>query len=331
VPGGFSATATEIVQEGLRLPPVKLVRRGEISQDIIDIVLNNVRVAEERIGDIRAQLGALSVGEKRLTQLLDRYGVETVDAAITELKAGSERLMRAHIDSIPNGTYSATAIVDSDGIVDRRLEVVLDMTVSGSDIHFDLSRSSPPCRGPMNSVWATTQSSVYVAMKHIFPDVPINAGCFAPIHIAPPDGTFLYAHYPRPVAGCAAEVAQRIMEAVFGAMGQAIPERLFAAPAGTSGNFGLGSYDPEESRHYIMYLFSGGGYGGWWQTDGLTNGCSSVGISKTQPVEILEQHYPILFDRFALREGSGAPVGTAAVLGSTTRSGCCAVRRKLLS
>ena len=95
------------------------------------------------------------------------------------------------------------------------------------------------------------------------------------------------------------------MEAVFGAMGQAIPERLFAAPAGTSGNFGLGGYDPEENRHYIMYLFSGGGYGGWWQTDGLTNGCSSVGISKTQPVEILEQHYPILFDRFALREGSG--------------------------
>jgi N-methylhydantoinase B len=305
VPGGFSATATEIVQEGLRLPPVKLVRRGEICQDIIDIILNNIRVAEERIGDIRAQLGALSVGEKRLTQLLDRYSVETVDAAIAELKAGSEQLMRAHIDSIPDGTYSATAIVDSDGIVDRPLEVVLDMTVSGSDIHFDLSRSSPPCRGPMNSVWATTQSAIYVAMKHIFPDVPINAGCFAPIHVAPPDGTFLYARYPRPVAGCAAEVAQRIMEAVFGAMGKAIPERLFAAPAGTSGNFGLGGYDPEENRHYIMYLFSGGGYGGWWQTDGLTNGCSSVGISKTQPVEILEQHYPILFDRFALREGSG--------------------------
>jgi N-methylhydantoinase B len=157
----------------------------------------------------------------------------------------------------------------------------------------------------MNSVWATTQSAVYVAMKHIFPDVPINAGCFAPIHIAPPDGTFLYARYPRPVAGCAAEVAQRIMEAVFGGMGQAIPEHLFAAPAGTSGNFGLGGYDPEENRHYIMYLFSGGGYGGWWQTDGLTNGCSSIGISKTQPVEILEQHYPIPFDRFALREGSG--------------------------
>src|SRR4029077_10955975 len=192
VPGGFSATATEIVQEGLRLPPVKLVRRGEICQDIIDIVLNNIRVADERIGDIRAQLGALSVGEKRLTQLLDRYGVETVDAAIAELKAASERLMRAHIDSIPDGTYSATAIVDSDGIVDQPLEGVLDMTVSGSDIHFDLSRSSPPCRGPMNSVWATTQSAVYVAMKHIFPDVPINGGCFRPITLPhPPPGRHL--------------------------------------------------------------------------------------------------------------------------------------------
>jgi N-methylhydantoinase B len=134
----------------------------------------------------------------------------TADREIALLKAGSERLMRAHIDSIPDGTYSATAIVDSDGIVDRPLEVVLDVTVSGSDIHFDLSRSSPPCSGPMNSVWATTQSAVYVAMKHIFPDVPINAGCFAPIHIAPPDGTFLYARYPRPVAGCAAEGLSRL-------------------------------------------------------------------------------------------------------------------------
>ena len=157
----------------------------------------------------------------------------------------------------------------------------------------------------MNSVWATTQSAVYVAMKHIFPDVPINSGCFAPMHIAKPTGTFLYAEYPRPVAGCAAEVAQRIMEAVFGAMGQAIPERMFASPAGTSGNFRLGGYDPGEQRNYIMYFFSGGGYGGWWETDGLTNGCSTVGISKTQPVEILEQHYPILFEEYALREGLG--------------------------
>jgi N-methylhydantoinase B len=157
----------------------------------------------------------------------------------------------------------------------------------------------------MNSVWATTQSAVYVAMKHIFPEVPINAGCFAPLHIKPPRDTFLYAQYPRPVAGCAAEVAQRIMEAVFGAMAQPLPERLFGAPAGTSGNLALGGHDPEAERDYIMYFFSGGGYGGWLDGDGLTNGCSTVGISKTQPVEILEQHYPLLFETYALREDSG--------------------------
>lgn len=307
VPGGFNSTATEIQQEGLRIPPVKLFRRGRMDQDILDIVLNNVRVPDERIGDIKAQVGALKVGARRLTELLDRYGSETVEAAIVELKVRSERQMRAHIESIPDGTYAFTAWHDSDGVVFEKLAVRLKMTVAGSDIHFDLSESSPPCRGPMNAPWAAAHSAVYVAMKHIFPDVPINAGCFAPLHVARPDGTFLVAEYPRPVAGAAAEVCQRVMEAVFGAMGQAIPERMFAAPAGTSGNFSVGGYDPEAGRHYIMYMFSGGGYGGWWETDGLTNGCSSVGISKTQPIEILEQHYPILYEEYALREGSAGP------------------------
>ncbi len=305
VPGGFNSTATEIQQEGLRLPPVKLLRRGEIVQDIVDIILNNIRVPEERIGEIRAQIGALKTGEKRLTALLDRHGARTVEAGIVELKTRSAKMRRARIAEVPDGTYSFTAHIDSDGVVNEPLDIALDMRIEGGEITFDFSRSSPPCRGPMNSVWATTQSSVYVAIKHIFPEVPINAGCFEPLHIPVPDTTFLYAQYPRPVAGCAAEVAQRIMEAVFGAMGQAIPERMFAAPAGTSGNLALGGHDPEGNRDYIMYFFSGGGYGGWWETDGLTNGCSSVGISKTQPIEILEQHYPLLFERYALREGSG--------------------------
>jgi N-methylhydantoinase B len=305
VPGGFATKATEIEQEGLRLPPVKIMAAGEMCRDVVDIILNNIRVPEERIGDIKAQIGALRIGERRLTALLDRYGADTVDAAIVELKTRSERQMRGYIQGVPDGVYQFTSHVDSDGIVNEPLAVALSMTIKGSDAYFDFARSSPPCKGPLNSVWATTQSAVYVAMKHIFPDVPINAGCFAPIHIAKPQGTFLYAEYPRPVSGCAAEVAQRIMESVFGAMGQAIPERMFAAPAGTSGNFSMGGFDPEEDRHFIMYFFSGGGYGGWWETDGLTNGCSSVGISKTQPVEILEQHYPLLFEEYALREGSG--------------------------
>ena len=157
----------------------------------------------------------------------------------------------------------------------------------------------------MNSVLATTKSSIYLAMKHIFSEVPINAGTFEPLHIKDPEGTFLYAKYPRPVSGCAAEVSQRIAEAVFDALAKAIPERLFAAPAGTSGNFALGGYDPARERAYVLYFFSGGGYGGSPQGDGRTNGCSTIGISKSQPVEVLEQRYPILFDEYSLHEGSG--------------------------
>ncbi len=305
VPGGFPSQATEIQQEGLRLPPVKLHRRGVLDDDILQIVLANIRVPEERIGDIRAQIGALSVGERRLTQLLDKHGEATVNRAIEVLKERSERRMRAHIASVPDGEYVFSSYMDSDGVDDAPLEVCARVTVDGSDLAVDLSGSSPPCRGPVNSVWATTLASVYCAVKHIFPDVPINAGCFRPIAVTPPHGTFLYAEYPRPVSGCAAETAQRIMEAVFGAFGRAMPERMFAAPAGTSGNFSLGGDDPAEGRRYVMYIFSGGGYGGWWEGDGLANGCSSVGISKTQPAEILEQHYPILFEEYALREGSG--------------------------
>jgi N-methylhydantoinase B len=305
VPGGFNSTATEIHQEGLRIPPVKLVQRGEMDDDLVRLVLANIRVAEERIGDIRAQIAALATGARRLAALLDRYGEETVEAGIAELEKRSERMMRSHIEAIPDGTYAASAYMDSDGVVNAPLEVAVDVRVEGSDIRFDLSRSSPPCQGPMNSVWASTLSAVYLAMKHIFPDVPLNAGCFAPIHVEPPEGTFLYAHYPRPVAGCAAEVSQRVVESVLLALSEAIPDRLFAAPAGTSGNLSMGGFDPETGRGYIMYYFSGGGYGGWWGGDGISNGCSTIGISKSQPVEILEQRYPILIEQFALREGSG--------------------------
>ena len=304
VPGGFNSTATEIYQEGLRLPPVRLVREGVMEEDIVRIVLANVRVSDERIGDIKAQIAALSTGVRRLTALLDRYGKETVEAAIAELEDRGEALMRSHLAVIPDGTYSASAFMDSDGVVDEPLEIALDITVDGTDVTLDFSRASPPCAGPMNSVWASTQSAVYVAFKHIFPDLPMNAGCFRPLKIVGTEGTFLRAELPRPVAGCAAETSQRIVEAVCLTLAEAIPDKLFAAGAGSSGNLSLGGYDPLKGENYIMYTFSGGGYGGWWAGDGLTNGCSTIGISKNQPVEILEQRYPLLFDRYNIREGS---------------------------
>ena len=309
VPGGFSATATEVEQEGLRLPPVKLYKQGQLDQEILSIILSNIRISEQRIGDIKAQAAALSVGEKRLTALLDRYGQDVIEAGIAELKQRAAQQMRAKIATIPDGVYHGQAFVDSDGVVDEPLRIEMQIekrqTESGGELYFDMSGSSPPCQGPMNSVIATTRSSIYLAMKHIFPEVPINAGTFEPLHIKDPDGTFLYAKYPRPVSGCAAEVSQRIAEAVFNALAKAIPDQLFAAPAGTSGNFALGGYDPKRERSYVMYVISGGGYGGSPHGDGISNGCSTIGISKTTPIEVMEQYYPVLFEEYSLHEGSG--------------------------
>jgi N-methylhydantoinase B len=305
VPGGFSANATEVEQEGLRLPPVKLYKKGEIDDEILSIILSNIRVADQRIGDIKAQAAALTTGEKRLGAVLDRYGADVVDAAIAELKSRAAAQMRAKIATIPDGVYEGEAFVDSDGVVNEPLRIAMKVTKAGDTLHFDMSGSSPPCRGPMNSVIATTKSSIYLAVKHVFPDVPINAGTFAPLDIKDPHDTFLYAKYPRPVSGCAAEVSQRIAEAVFAALSKAIPAQLFAAPAGTSGNLSVGGLDPKTNRPYVMYVISGGGYGGSAQGDGISNGCSTIGISKTTPVEIMEQRYPVLFEEFSLHENSG--------------------------
>ena len=157
----------------------------------------------------------------------------------------------------------------------------------------------------MNSVRATSFSAVYLAMRHIFPEVPMSAGAFEPLTITGIEDTFLDAHYPRPVSGCAAEVSQRIAEAVFAALVAPLPDRVTAAPAGTSGNFALGGHDPARGRDFVMYQISGGGYGGNADHDGLANGCSTIGISKAPPVEIMEQQFPVLYRRYALHEGSG--------------------------
>ena len=307
VPGGFSASATEVEQEGLRLPPVKLFKKGELDQEIYSIICSNIRVADQRVGDVKAQAAALEVGADRLDQLLERYGDKTVDLAIKELHVRAATQMRQLISEMPEGSWQSVAFVDSDGVVDEPLRINLKVTKDFDKLVFDFSGSSPPCRGPMNSVLATTMSSVYLAIRHIFPEVPICAGAFEPLEIIRPENTFLDARYPRPVSGCAAEVSQRIAEAVFAAIVQPLPNRVTAAPAGTSGNFALGGFDADQGRDFVMYQLSGGGYGGSAEGDGLSNGCSTIGISKAPPVEIMEQTFPVLYHHYRLREGSAGP------------------------
>ncbi|MDU9002352.1 hydantoinase B/oxoprolinase family protein [Sedimentitalea todarodis] len=304
VPGGFSASATAVEQEGLRLPPVRLFKQGKLDPEIMAIISSNIRVADQRIGDVKAQAAALLVGEDRLNALMDRYGDDTVAAAIAELRRRAATQMRAFIEEIPAGTYQATAWIDSDGVVNEPLAIRLAIERDESGLTFDFSGSSAPCAGPMNSVRATTLSAVYLAMRHIFPEVQMSAGAFEPLTVTGIEGTFLDAQYPRPVSGCAAEVSQRIAEAVFAALVEPLPDRVTAAPAGTSGNFALGGHDPATGRGFVMYQISGGGYGGNADHDGLSNGCSTIGISKAPPIEIMEQAFPVLYHHYALHNGS---------------------------
>jgi N-methylhydantoinase B len=304
VPGGFGTKTTEVYQEGLRIPPVKLYEAGKLNEDVLTILLANIRVAEERYGDLKAHLAAFTVGERRLTHLLDKYGAAEVRACMAELDRRSEQQMRDAIADIPDGTYTYTDYLDSDGVENTPLHLTVEMTVQGSEVTLDFSKSSPPCRGPMNSVIGTTTSACYIAFKHTFPDVPVNAGCFRPLHIHVPTSTFLHASLPRPVAGCAAEVSQRIIDVVLGALAQAMPERMSAGMFGTVNNLTIGGVDAERGA-YVMYMFNGGGYGGFRGGDGLTYGCGTISVSKTQPLEVFEQRYPVRIRRFALREESG--------------------------
>jgi N-methylhydantoinase B len=304
VPGGFCTKATEIYQEGLRLPPVRLFNRGKLNKEVLDIILHNVRVPEERQGDLVAKVASLNLGADRLTKLLDRYGEDTVFAAIEEMKTRSEQLMRSYIETIPDGKYVFEDYIDSDGVEWKPLTIHLEMEVKGNEVYIDFSKSSPPCKGPLNSVLSTTIAGVYIAFKHVFPDVPINAGCFLPFSFDIPPTTFLNAQSPRPVSGCAAEVCQRVIDVVLGALSQAIPERCYAAPMGTVTNLSVGGEDPKKG-YYVFYSFIGGGYGGNYLTDGLINGNPTIALARTQALEIFEARYPVLFTRYAIREGSG--------------------------
>jgi N-methylhydantoinase B len=305
VPGGYVTYATEIQQEGVRLGGIRLYRDGEVDENVLQVILDNVRVPAQRLGDLQAQVASLRAGEDDLRRVVAHYGATTLKTVIGELRQQAARLVRERIRTIKPGVYSFEDAMDNDGIDDEQLWVRLDMHVESDRMVFDFSRSSPPCKGPLNSVYATTASAVYIAFKHMFPEIQMNAGCFEPLKVIAPTSTFLNAEYPRPVSGCAAEVSQRVVDTCFGALGQAIPGRATGAPVGTSLNVAIGGYDPEEDRRYIFYFYTGGGHGGNSSGDGISNACTSVGLAKTPTLEAVEQHAPILFEHYALREDSG--------------------------
>jgi N-methylhydantoinase B len=305
VPGNFNAKATESFQEGFRVPPVKLARAGVIQQDIIDILAANSRVPQSNWGDLNGQLNALDLGERRVQALLEDYGQELVASALDLLTARAEKLMRANIASLPDGTYSYDDFLDNDGITDVPLSIALDLVISGDTMRLDFSRSSSPCDGPLNIALSTTVACCYVALKHIFTDVPANAGCLAPIEFVIPNTTLLAVSAPRPVGGYT-ETILRVIDTVFGAFAKVAPQRANGSPFATINALSLSGWR-EHGRRWVMFCFFGGGLGGNPETDGLNHGNNPISTATIPPAEILESLYPVMFTQWALRPDSGGP------------------------
>jgi len=305
VPGNFNANATESFQEGFRVPPVKLISGGVFQQDIADILATNSRVPQSNWGDLNGQLNALGLGEQRVHALLDEYGDDTVTAAMQALSARAEALMRANIAALPNGTYSYDDFLDNDGVVDEPLKIALDMTIRDDTMTLDFSRSSPPCQGPLNIARSTAVACCYVALKHLFTDVPANAGCLVPIAFVIPDTTLLGVSAPKPVGGYT-ETILRVIDTVFGAFAKAAPDRANGSPYATINALSLAGWR-KDHRRWVMFCFFGGGLGGNPEGDGLNHGNNPISTATIPPAEILESLYPIMFTQWALRPDSAGP------------------------
>jgi N-methylhydantoinase B len=302
VAGGYNPQATESFQEGVRIPIVRLMSAGQLNTDIVDILAANSRVPRSNWGDLQGQLGALDLGERRLHGLLDEYGDATIAHAFDAFSNRAEKLMRAALASLPDGTYRFEDFLDNDGISATRLTIALDLTIVGECAILDFSRSSPPAQGPVNISYATAIAACYVALKHIFAEVPANAGCLRPITFIVPQSTLLAACAPRPMAGYT-ETILRLIGVMLGALAQADPARATAAPCGTINALSMAGIRADGSR-WVMFNFFGGGLGGNPEGDGLSHAGNPISTATMPPLEILEASYPVVFTQWALRPNS---------------------------
>ncbi len=305
VPGNYNPVATESFQEGMYIPPVKLYERGELRQDIIAIMQANSRQPISLYGDLNGQLNALGLGARRLTALLDDYGDALVLNALAELKSRATQLMKANIQELPDGIYASDDWLDNDGITDEPLKIALDLSIAGDRMTLDFSRTSGACAGPVNISRSTAIAAIYVATKHVFNDVPANAGVLEPLDIIIPEQSLLSVGPPKPVGGYT-ETILRIIDVFFCAIVQAAPERSNAAAYGTINALSLAGYR-QDGRRWIMFSFFGGGHGGHPKGDGLNHGNAPISTATIPPIEILEAAYPMFFTQWALRPDSGGP------------------------
>ena len=303
---GSMAVATEIFQEGIRIPPVMLVREGILNRDIFDLLLANVRTPVEREGDLEAQLAANETGRRRLLEIVARYGAGETLHYMAELKTYAERMTREAIRRIPDGCYSFEDYLDDDGITTEPIRITVAVTVSGDQAVTDFTGTSPQVAGSINAVYAVTLSAVFYVFRCLVDfEIPSNAGCMIPLTVIAPEGTVVNAMPPAAVAGGNVEMSQRIVDVLLGALAKALPDRIPAASAGTMSNLMIGGFDPERGRNFAYYETIAGGMGARPTRDGMDAVQTHMTNTRNTPIEALEHAYPLQVLRYEIRRGSG--------------------------
>jgi N-methylhydantoinase B len=305
---GSMGPAREIFQEGLRIPPVRIVRGGAIDREMLDLILLNVRTPEEREGDLTAQIGCCRVGEQRVLDLAARHGEAKMMALCDALLDYSERLVRAELRTMPKGSFAADDWLDDDGIEDAPIKICAQMTTdpAAATLRIDFTGSSPQVRGSVNAVRAITLSACFYVLRCLLGrDAPATAGILRPLTLITEAGSIVDARPPAPVAGGNVETSQRIVDVLLRALAQAIPERVLTGSAGTMSNLTIGGIDPRSGEPFTYYETTAGGMGARPGSDGISGVQTHMTNSLNTPVEALEFAYPFRVRRYAYREGSG--------------------------
>lgn len=303
---GSMPLSTEVFQEGIRIPPLKLMQRGQMVKDVLSLILANVRTPEEREGDLSAQVAANKTGERRLLEIAAKYGRTETIHYMQELQDYAERMTRAAIEAIPDGKYTFEDFMDNDGISDVPVPIRVAITIAGSNATIDFSESAKQVRGSVNAIYAITLSAVFYVFRSIVEiDIPSNYGGMLPLQVIAPEGTVVNALFPSAVAGGNVETSQRIVDVVLGALAKALPDKIPAASSGTMNNVTIGGYDPRKKTPFTYYETIGGGMGARPTLPGIDGIHTHMTNTLNTPIEALEHAYPFRVLRYGIRRGSG--------------------------
>jgi N-methylhydantoinase B len=305
---GSMGPAEEIFQEGIRIPPVRIVRGGKLDREMLDLILLNVRTPREREGDLQAQMGACRVGERRMLEVAEKYGVARIEELVAELLDYSERLVRAELRTMPAGVFAAEDWLDDDGMKNEpiRIAVRVELDPEAGAMRVDFAGTSAQVAGSVNAVRAITLSACFYVLRCLLQeDAPATAGILRPLVLYTPRGSVVDAMSPAAVAGGNVETSQRIVDVLLKALAAAIPERVPAASAGTMSNLTVGGVDGRTGEAFTYYETAAGGMGARPGLDGIAGVQTHMTNSLNTPVEALEYAYPFRVRRYGYRDGSG--------------------------